>query len=264
MTEAEKRQLASTIFEQEMKRLQNRSPLDIYNSNHIEASLQRSQRQRAVFDALAQQGITWDDLRKAYEEGFDSGQKAMVHFRLSFFYAATAIAVHERFDTAPEVTADFMRALLAEADHASDKDALVRKARERIGLDTSFYDAPSPDDENIGRSVLAATAKGTRKDRAAINRMRRSGITEADLEYERDTGYSNGWNTRFYDSACYATLALALSSTFSADRGEIERLIERVIEIQDEEISTADVLERAENETGVDVSGLANFTGVNE
>ena len=85
--------------------------------------------------------------------------------------------------------------------------------------------------------------------------MKRTGITQKDLEYERKTGYQNGWNREFYLSVCYAAVALTLFRKHEATISDIESFIDRIGEITDEEISTADILARAKAEAGVDVGG---------
>ena len=100
-------------------------------------------------------------------------------------------------------------------------------------------------------------ATATRKDREAVARMKKTGITEKDLEYEKKTGYQNGWNTGAGMSVCYACAALALHRYHQLDVRKIEIFLERIAEIEDEEISAHDIIERAIRETDVDVSEIA-------
>ena len=97
----------------------------------------------------------------------------------------------------------------------------------------------------------------TRKDRITLSRMMASGITQKDVELERTSGYENGWRGAFYNSSCYAVFAIAVSTTFACTTEQIENLISRVEEIQNEEVSVADILARCQAETGVDVRYLA-------
>jgi hypothetical protein len=92
---------------------------------------------------------------------------------------------------------------------------------------------------------------------AAIARMQKTGITEADLAYERDAGYSNGWNSEFHYSACIAGLGIALHRIHGYGAEEIEGFVDRVQSITDDEISVPDILARCESETGIDVSRMA-------
>jgi hypothetical protein len=87
--------------------------------------------------------------------------------------------------------------------------------------------------------------------------MQRSGITEADLAYERDAGYSNGWNSEFHYNACIAGLGIVLHRLHGFGADAIESFVERVEEIIDSEISVADILARCKSDTGVDVSRMA-------
>jgi hypothetical protein len=63
MTEEEKRQLALSIMAAEQQR--QRSPLAGAQSQ-LNAALRRSAEQQRVLTSLAQQGITWQQLKMAY------------------------------------------------------------------------------------------------------------------------------------------------------------------------------------------------------
>jgi hypothetical protein len=89
--------------------------------------------------------------------------------------------------------------------------------------------------------------------------MRKTGITERDLEIEREEGYRDGRNEPFYLSSCYASVAITLKREQGCDAAEIESFLDRVAEICDEEISVEDIVERARKEAGVDITGLAGF-----
>ena len=86
--------------------------------------------------------------------------------------------------------------------------------------------------------------------------LKRTGITSSDLEYERQLGYRNGWNSGFNFSICYGAAAIILSRQYKYTSDAVERFLERVDELRYEEISTEDILDRARQEAGVDVSGL--------
>ena len=255
MTEEEKRALALQIMEQEAARLSNRThALNDQNQQRLNASLQRTAKQRQVFTNLARNGITWDQLREAYNTAFQSGHNAMLTFKLSFFYAGAAIAYHERFDAPPETVAAFIEQLCDIAEEYSERAVIVEKCLAETGIDTSAFDEAST--FTPGRALMT-TATATRKDREAVERMRRTGITQKDLEYEKKIGYSNGWNTGAGMSVCYACASLALHRFHGCGKDEIETFLERVQELQDEEISAHDIIERAIRETDVDVSEIA-------
>jgi len=259
MTEEEKRELALSLLAAEQARLRSASLLDTTNTR-LQASLARSERQRKVFASLAQQGITWEDLKRAYDEAFQRGHEAMLDFKLSYFYAGAAIAVSERYDTTPEACADLIRMLLDIAEEFPEKADIVKAALEMAGVDTSILDEDGATTAP-GRARMSNGAKATRKDQQAIARMQRTGITEADLEYERSVGYDAGWNSGFGYSVCFASLAIALSRTFQSDADEIEAVFDRIRELEYEEISAADIIERARQEAGVDVSNLITSEG---
>lgn len=255
MTEEEKRALALHIMEQEAARLRSRThALHEENSQRLNASLQRTAKQRQVLSSLGRNGITWDQLREAYHSAFKAGHDAMLTFKLSFFYAGAAIAFHEKFDSPPESTAAFIQQMCDIAEEYSDRPAIVGKCFAETSVDTTVFDetytfTPS--------RALTTTATATRKDREAVERMRKTGITEKDLEYERKIGYSNGWNTGAGMSVCYACASLALHRFHGSGKDEIEAFLERIAEIEDEEISAHDIIERAIRETDVDVSEIA-------
>ena len=252
MTEAKKKQLALEIFQRENDRLKSRP---LYGVDT--AAFHRMEKQQAVFKALSQQGISWQDLKKAYDDAFTCGQKEMLYFRMTFFYAATTIAYKEQFPEAvPETVADFMRRLAGAPEEADDHATLSRLCLETTGFDATPYDKPGTASP-ASRGSVGTRQHVTRKDRTAIARMQKTGITEADLAYERDVGYSNGWNSPFHYSACVAGLALILHRLHGFGADAIESFVERVQEITDEEISVADILSRCEKETGTDVSRMA-------
>lgn len=247
MTEEEKRRLALSIFEQEKNRLANTRFRD-HQLSEISDAHRRIARNQALFASLAQQGISWQNLKDAYDTSFALARRELLTFRFSFFYAATAIAYHERFDTGPEATASFMRALPEVPTGCPDRESLIARCIEETGVDTAYADDKT------------RTVRTTRKDRAAVERMRKTGISEKDLALERQAGYRDGWNESFHLSSCYAALALTLHRQHSLSAVEIEAFLERVAEITDDEITTADIIERAINETGVDVSEIAQIS----
>ena len=83
---------------------------------------------------------------------------------------------------------------------------------------------------------------GKREAVKALERMKKTSITQKDVEYERQVGYDHGWNSEFHLSAYYAATALSLSQTTSV----IETFLSRIQEVMDEEISAADILERCQ------------------
>lgn len=178
MNEEEKRRLALAIFEQEQRASRSMSVQDHANTR-LNAAMRRVKRQQEVLTSLAQQGITWDDLKKAYDDAFSKGEKEMLEFRLSFFYSAVAIAFHERYNADSDLTAAFVLQLtkIMETEELEDRHAFVQRCLSETGVDTS------------GMDIIPSKAKSTRKDAAAIERMKRTGITQKDLEYERKTGY---------------------------------------------------------------------------
>lgn len=255
MTEEEKRALALQIMEQETARLRSYTHvLHDENNQRLNASLTRSAHERQVFSSLAQNGITWELLRDAYHTAFDAGHRAMLTFKLSFFYAGAAIAYHELYNAPPETTASFIEQLTDIAEEYPTRESICKSALEQTGVDTTIYD--DTPQQGTGRSTLTR-ANATRKDRNAVERMKRTGITETDLEYERTIGYQNGWNTGAGMSVCHSAVALALYRRHSCSVAEIEQFSERVLELEDEEISAADIVERACQEAGVDVSKIA-------
>ncbi|MBE5774627.1 MAG: hypothetical protein E7337_11950 [Clostridiales bacterium] len=248
MTEEEKRKLALSIMEQERQRLAQSSFRDhqTVNAAHAQRRIDANQQ---LLASLAQNGITWAQLDAAYNEAFARGESDMLTYHFSFFYAATAIAYHEAFSSSPDATAAFIRALLVAPEEASNHQELVEKAKRETDVDTSYADVPS-----------AKARKTTHKDRQDVERMTRTGITERDLQANREAGYAAGRNSRFFLSACFATVALTLHQMHEWGSVRIEQFLDRIQETMDDEISTADIIERAKEEAGVDVSDIATTT----
>ena len=253
MTEEEKRALALRIMEQESARFRSNTIFDA-NAAKLNASLARTARERQVLSSLAQNGITWDQLREAYHSAFKTGHDAMLTFKLSFFYAGSAIAFHEAFGSDAEQTAAFIQQMCDVTEEYPDRTAIKKQCLKETAVDTASFDESSTFTPS---RALTTTATVTRKDREAVERMRKTGITEKDLEYERKIGYSNGWHTGTGMSACYASAALALHHFHGLGKDDIEAFLERVAELEDEEISAQDIIDRAIRETDVDVSEIA-------
>ena len=247
MTEAEKRQLALQIMRQEQARLTSATFRDHQNATIADLHHEIATRQQ-YYNDFAQQGITFQEFQKAYSDAYEQGRTDMLAYRFSFFYAATAIAYHEIFSASPDDVATFMKALPKAPEGCKDHAELVKRCIEETGFDPSFAD-----EKKIEPRV-------TRKDRQAVDRMRKTGITKRDLAIEREEGYRDGRNEPFYLSSCYAAVAIVLHRLHHYNAAEIESFLERVAEICDEEISVEDIIERAQQEAGVDVSQMATIT----
>lgn len=245
MTEAEKRALALQIMELETARLASSSFRD-YRSAEATRAQERISAKQEFFSTLAQNGISWAQLDASYNDGFNAGERDMLTYHFSFFYAAAALAYHEQFSADPEDTATFIRALATAPGETRDHRELVEKCIRETGVDTSYAD-----------STVSKPQRSTKKDRQDIERMTRTGITERDLKDNREAGYAAGRHSQFFLSSCYASVVLVLKSLHGFERGEIEAFLDRITEIQDEEISAVDIIERAKEEAGVDVSEIA-------
>jgi hypothetical protein len=246
MTEDEKRTLALSIFEAEKQLLRNRSPLNYHTDTKLAASLARSERQRHVMDSLAQNGITWDQMKAAYDEAVEKGKRDMVQLNMGYFYAGMAIAFKEYLPASNEDDIfDFLHATAVRMGEEKSTEQVIRKAEQIVEIDLRSFDIPP-------RPV----SKGNRKDRTAVERMKKSGITEKDLAYERELGYQHGRNSEFFHSACYAAVVLVLKEKYSWPPDRIEAFVERINDLRYEEISRIDILGRAHRETGIDVSEI--------
>jgi len=260
MTEAEKRVLALQIMQQEQARLASHSPLDSAHTN-LSASLRRSEARRQAYAALEQQGHTWQDLNSAYSDGYSQGKRDMITFHLTFFYCSLAIALHEVFSLSPSAIKTFIGKVESMMNDENGREDLLQRCLQATGIDTTYAD------------IAAVPDRSTRKDRKAIDRMMKTGITARDIERERESGYYYGRNSGFYLSGGYAGVALLLarSGDTVADtdhegtrqlqqalaQSEIEEFLDRMQEISSEEISVADILERAKAEAGIDASAVA-------
>lgn len=247
MTEEEKRRLALEFFAAEQSRLSSRtaSILDVH-SERIQTNLARSERQRRLMDGLAQNGISWGQLKSTFDEAVERGKDDMIQLNMGYFYSGMAIAFKE---AVPEATSDdvldFLHAVAVRMGQEESADDIIKSAEIIVNLDLRSYDTPPQ-----------PVSKGSRKDRAAVERMKKTGITKADLEYEAEIGYAHGRNSEFFHSACYAAVVLVLHGKYGWEQDVIEAFIERVNDLRYEEISRADILERAKRETGIDVDGI--------
>lgn len=246
MTEAEKRALALQFMEQEQQRLASISFIDHKHAAITDLHHEFATRQQ-YYDAFAQQGITVKEFQRVYNDAYERGRSDMLTFRFSFFYAATAIAYGEIFAADPDAVATFMKALPKAPEGCVKHAELVQRCLAETGFDPSFVDEKKE------------LPKASRKDKQAVERMKKTGITERDLEKEREEGYRDGRNEPFYLSSCYAAVAIVLHRLHGYNASEIESFLDRVAGICDEEISVEDIVERARKEAGVDITGLAGF-----
>ena len=247
MTEEEKRALALDFLAAEKQRLKSSTFRDHRAAYEAETHERIATRQQ-YYDAFAQQGITFREFQLAYNDAYEQGRTDMLAYRFSFFYAATAIAYHEIFSATPEDVATFMKALPKAPEECANHVELVQRCVYETGFDPSFADEKKTE------------ARVTRRDRAAVDRMQKTGITERDLAIEREEGYRDGRNEPFFLSSCYAAVAIVLHNQHGCGPEEIESFLYRIAEITDEEISVEDIVERARQEAGVDVSEMATIT----
>ena len=72
-----------------------------------------------------------------------------------------------------------------------------------------------------------------------------------------ETGYANGRSVPFPWGVCYGALAIHLQPYLQCGEADgVEAFLDRVTSIMDEEISAADILERAKAEAGIDINEL--------
>lgn len=247
MTEEEKRKLALEIFAQEQQRLSSRtsSVLDVHN-DRVQTTLARSERQHKMMTSLAQNGITWGELKETFDEAVERGKNDMIQLNMGYFYAGMAIAYKEHLPASTvEELLVFLHAVATRMSTDESAEEIIESAEKIVDLDLKSFDTPP-------RPI----SKGSRKDKASVERMKKTGITKADLEYEAEIGYQHGRNSEFFHSACYAAVVLVLSEKYGWEQDNIERYIERVNDLRYEEISRQDILERAMKETGIDVEGI--------
>ena len=245
MSEDEKRRIALEFLAQEQARLQNGRVFIAHNAR-IQTSLARSEKQHRMMTTLAQNGITWGKLKETFDEAVERGKNDMIQLNMGFFYAGLAIAYKEAVPGAdPNAILDFLRAVAVKMEQEESTEEIIQSAERIVSMDLRSYDTPP-------RPV----SKGSRKDRAAVERMKKSGITKDDLVYEAEFGYQHGRNSEFFHSACYAVVVLVLKEVFGWDRDRIEKYIDRVNDLRYEEITRKDILERAMRETGIDVEGI--------
>lgn len=206
MNEEKKRTLALFFMKQEQSRLLDaHSALDAAAAN-INTSLTHSTKVREALSLLAQRGITWDELHDAYHTAFNDGHHAMMAFKLSFFTLEWRLP-SMRDSTQPRKIPQISSIKYTKLPKNPRIDLQSSNAAEKKQAWTPPYlmkSAHSPPSH-----VLISSSMASRKDRVAVERMRRSGITPKDLEYETRIGYNNGWNADVGMSICYGCAALA-------------------------------------------------------
>lgn len=195
MTEEEKRRIAAFIAA-EKNRAGAPAASAVFDAHtaNITASIARTEQKQRVKTSLAQQGITWEELKSAYEESYSRGKRDMLDYQLGFFYASAAICVKERHDTlTPEGVGAFMYKIIDASEEYPGKDVLVRQAFKETGVNfKGRFDIAGT--EPYCRATMRDTSRAKKSDVEAVIRMQKSGITTADLEYERQLGYKHGKN----------------------------------------------------------------------
>ena len=249
MNEEEKRKLALSFLAAERQRLSRPASIREHSQSQLDAVVRNAARRNEILSSFEKQGITLDQFNAAYNDAYQRGERDMLNYRFNFFYAATAIAYQEVFPSSPEGVVDFMQKLPGVPEGCENSKPLVQKCLSETGVDTSYADEKEK------------PVHSTRRDRAAVQRMKRTGITQRDLEIEAQIGYEDGRGQPFHLSSCYAAVAILLSRLHGCGKDEIESFLERIAEIVDEEISVDDIVERAKREAGVDVSQMAKVTG---
>ena len=172
MTEDEKRKLALSFLAAERQRLSRPASIREHSQSQLDAVVRNAARRIEMLSSFEQQGITLDQFNAAYNDAYRRGERDMLNYRFNFFYAATAIAYREAFPSSPEDVADFMQKLPGVPEGCENNKQLVQKCLPETGVDTSYVDEKK---EKV---------RATRRDRAAVQRMKRTGITQRDLEIE--------------------------------------------------------------------------------
>ena len=86
MTEEEKRRLALVFFAAEQSRLSSRtgSVLDAHRGR-MQTTLARSERQHRMMTTLAQNGITWGELKETFDKAVEQGKNDMIQLNMGLF-----------------------------------------------------------------------------------------------------------------------------------------------------------------------------------
>ena len=241
MTQEEKRKLALQIMQQEQAR---HASSTVFDTTRLNAAARNAIKLANVKKSLGQNGISWEQLQEEYKKSYEKGKRDALTYIFSFFYAATAIAFHESFNATPEETNTFFQHIPIVLGESEDNHQIMQMCQEQTGINTSLY------------STTVSVSGPTQKDIAAINRMKKTGITTKDLEYERKTGYDNGRASQTNIGVCFAAVSLVLSRYYHQNAEQIQSILSRIEEISDEEINTTDIIQRAQDEAGVDVTGM--------
>ncbi len=85
---------------------------------------------------------------------------------------------------------------------------------------------------------------------------RKNGITEEDVNRAREEGYKQGQldTARYYMKMFYAAAGLAVHRLFGFGQTRIFRLLVEMHRVMSEEICTDDIIQRLEDETGLNVN----------
>jgi len=88
-----------------------------------------------------------------------------------------------------------------------------------------------------------------------LAQLERNGITAKDLEKNYNLGYNAAlrWSSEYVQPFFYSAIAIAAKRTLKFGKERTLRLMHYVQQVMLEEITTGDILERAKQETGIDI-----------
>lgn len=91
--------------------------------------------------------------------------------------------------------------------------------------------------------------------KAKLAEIERNGITAEDLKANYDLGYHDAlvWGTEYFQPFFYAAIAIVAKRELKYGKTRNLRLLHEIQQTMLEEITVYDILERAKQETGIDI-----------
>ena len=137
MTEEEKRRLALEFFAAEQSRLSSRTGFVIdAHRGRMQTTLARSEKQHRMMTTLAQNGITWGELKSTFDEAVERGKNGMIQLNMGYFYAGMAIAYKETVTGAdPDAILDFLHAVSIRMEQEESTEEIIQSAERIVSMD---------------------------------------------------------------------------------------------------------------------------------
>ena len=110
-------------------------------------SLKKSQKlkdkydQKVIIDRLSKNGISPEDLKTSFKEGYDEGLKVAVRPILKTCYGALCLLLHDEYGFDQQKCLDALKAFDYKVTYAISEDEYIGETFDKLGFSIEFNDA---------------------------------------------------------------------------------------------------------------------------